>query len=193
MNAMKVEDSTLAVARALERMGVRHYVTGSLASALHGDPRATNDADLVAELLPMHFERLQRELGGRFYLDEEDFLAATTNQRSFNLVDEVELAKVDVFCVSAEGHAGAALERSVRLPLQRDDPFSEVNVSSPEDSVISKLRWYRQGNEVSDRQWSDVLNVLSVKRATLDLEYLRRWCGELGLADLLERALRQSN
>lgn len=142
MNAMKVEDSTLAVARALERMGVRHYVTGSLASALHGDPRATNDADLVAELLPMH-------------------------------------------C--------AALERSVRLPLQRDDPFSEVNVSSPEDSVISKLRWYRQGNEVSDRQWSDVLNVLSVKRATLDLEYLQRWCGELGLADLLERALRQSN
>lgn len=33
---MKVEDSTLAVVRALERMGVRHYVCGSLASSLHG-------------------------------------------------------------------------------------------------------------------------------------------------------------
>jgi hypothetical protein len=36
---MKVEDSTLVVVRALERMGVRHDVTGSLASSLHGEPR----------------------------------------------------------------------------------------------------------------------------------------------------------
>jgi hypothetical protein len=65
---MKVEDSTLAVARALERMGVRHYLTGSLASSLHGEPRATNHADLVAELMPAHFAQLQAELGGRFFL-----------------------------------------------------------------------------------------------------------------------------
>ncbi len=190
---MKVEDSTLVVARALERMGVRHYVTGSLASALHGEPRATNDADVVAQLLPMHFERLKRELGDRFFLDEDDFRLATTSQRSFNLVDEVELAKVDVFCVRPEGHAGAALERCVRLPLERDDPFSEVNVSSAEDCVISKLRWYRLGNEVSDRQWRDVIGVLSAKQGSLDVSYLRRWCRDLGVEDLLERALAQSS
>ena len=98
---MKVEDSTLAVVRAFERMGIAHYVTGSLASSLHGDPRATNDADLVAVLSPMHFKRLKAELGERFYLDEEDFLHAVKEERSFNLVDEIELAKVDVFCVRA--------------------------------------------------------------------------------------------
>ena len=59
---MKVEDSTLAVVRALERMGVRHYVTGSLASSLHGEPRSTNDADIVAALRPHHFAQLVKEL-----------------------------------------------------------------------------------------------------------------------------------
>lgn len=190
---MKVEESILAVARALERMGVRHYVTGSLASALHGEPRATNDADLVAELVPAHFERLRRELGDRFYLDEEDFLGAATNQRSFNLVDEVELAKVDVFCVRDEGYAGAALARTVRLPLERGDPFSEVDVSSAEDCVISKLVWYRRGNEVSDRQWRDVLGVLASQKGTMDRAYLRHWCRALGVDDLLERALQQTS
>ena len=80
---MKVEDSTLAVVRALERLGVRHSVTGSLASALHGEPRATNDADVVADLRPAQFERLKAELGGRFFLDEDDFVHATTSERSF--------------------------------------------------------------------------------------------------------------
>jgi hypothetical protein len=58
---MKVEDSTLVVMRALERMGVRHYLTGSLASSLHGEPRATNDADLVAQLNLGHLGPLQAD------------------------------------------------------------------------------------------------------------------------------------
>jgi hypothetical protein len=188
---MKVEDSTLVVVRALERMGVRHYVCGSLASSLHGEPRATNDADIVAELLPLHFARLNRELGGRFFLDQEDFEAASTRERSFNLIDEVELAKVDVFCVRLTGYQGAAMGRVVRLPLEREDPFTEVNVASAEDTIIAKLRWYRLGGEVSDRQWTDIIGVLRAQRGRLDLDYVRRWCRDLELEPLFDRALAQ--
>ncbi len=186
---MKVEDSTLAVVRALERMGVRHYVCGSLASSLHGEPRATNDADLVAALLPGQFERLAFELKGRFYLDEDDFNVAVQTERSFNLIDEVELAKVDVFCVRPIGYQSEALQRAVRLDLQRDDPFSEVSVASAEDTVIAKLRWYRLGDETSDRQWRDIRGVLQAQTGRLDLAYVQRWCDELKLSDLLERAI----
>lgn len=186
---MKVEDSTLAVVRALERMGVAHYVTGSLASSLHGDPRATNDADIVAVLLPFHFKRLQAELGKRFYVDEEDFLHAVNESRSFNLVDEIELAKVDVFCVQHEGYQADALSRAVSLELERDDPFSSVKVASAPDVLLSKLRWYRLGGEVSDQQWRDVLGVARAQAGRLDLEYLRRWSTEQGTLDLLERVL----
>ena len=186
---MKVEESTLVVVRALERMGVQHYVTGSLASSLHGDPRATNDADLVAVLLPMHLKRLKAELGDRFYVDDEDFLHAVKEERSFNLVDEVELAKVDVFCVHPDGYQAEALARVVPLELERDDPFSSVSVASAGDVVLSKLLWYRKGGEVSDRQWRDVLGVVRAQAGRLDLEYLRRWSKEQGTLDLLERLL----
>ncbi len=189
---MKVEDSTLAVVRAMERLGVRYYVTGSLASSLHGEPRATNDSDIVAELSAVDAVRLQAELGSRFYVDPEEFAHAVANERSFNLIDEVELAKVDVFCVHAIGFQAEALTRAVRLELEKDDPFSRVAVASPEDLIVSKLRWYRLGNEVSDRQWSDLLGVVRAKAGGLDVEYVRRWCDRLGLTDLLERLLAQA-
>ncbi|MBL8920352.1 MAG: hypothetical protein JNJ54_15905 [Myxococcaceae bacterium] len=189
---MKVEDSTLAVVRALERMGVRHYVTGSLASSLHGDPRSTNDADLVAALQPHHYAALVKELGSRFYVDEEEFLRAVQSERSFNLVDEVELAKVDVFCVAPAGYQAEALSRVVSLELERDDPFSSVSVASANDVILSKLRWYRLGGETSDRQWSDLLGVARAQQGRLDLEYLRRWSREQGTSDLLGRLLEQA-
>lgn len=187
---MKVEDSTLVVVRALERMRVRHYVTGSIASSLHGIPRATNDADLVAALFEHHFAKLQRELGDRFYVDEDDFKHAVQTERSFNLVDEVELAKVDVFCVQPSGYQAEALSRVVPLELERDDPFSIVSVASAADVIFSKLRCYQLGGEVSDRQWADLVGVVGAQRAALDVEYLRRWATEQGTLDLLERLLK---
>jgi hypothetical protein len=98
-------------------------------------------------------------------------------------------ARVDVFCVRDSGYAGAALQRAVRLELEPGDPFSACAISSAEDCIVSKLRWYRLGGEVSDRQWRDVLGVISVCRPRLDLEYLRRWCADQNVGDLLERAL----
>lgn len=184
---MKVEDSTLVVVRALERLGVRYYVCGSLASSLHGEPRATNDADLVAVLEPGQLGALQRELGTRFEVDPEDFRAAVLHERSFNLIDEVELAKVDVFCVQPRGYQAEALARSVSLELERDDPFSAVRVASAEDTIVSKLRWYRLGGETSDRQWRDLLGVAHAQRGRLDEAYVERWCKHFGLDDLLAR------
>lgn len=186
---MKVEDSTLAVVRALERMGVAHYVTGSLASSLHGEPRSTNDADIVAALQPAHFQRLQTELGSRFYVDEEEFRFATREHRSFNLVDEIELAKVDVFCVQHDGYQGEALQRAVVLELEKDDPFSQAHVASPSDVIISKLRWYRLGGETSDRQWRDLQGVVRAQGDRLELEYVRTWTREQGTEDLFEKLL----
>jgi hypothetical protein len=60
-----------------------------------------------------------------------------------------------------------------------------------EDTVLRKLQWYRDGGEVSDRQWSDVLGILMAQGGRLDEGYLRQWSDALRLSDLLDRALRE--
>jgi hypothetical protein len=68
----------------------------------------------------------------------------------------------------------------------------EAYVQAPEDAVLSKLDWYRRGGEVSENQWRDVLGMLRQQAERLDVGYLRMWAGELGVADLLDRACREA-
>jgi hypothetical protein len=65
-----------------------------------------------------------------------------------------------------------------------------VNLASPEDVLLNKLIWYELGNRVSDQQWRDTQAIIRVQAGALDQTYLRHWAGDLGLADLLEAALR---
>jgi hypothetical protein len=65
-------------------------------------------------------------------------------------------------------------------------------VISPEDLILAELEWYRMGGEVSKCQWEDVLGVLKVRASQLDMDCMHRWANEIGVADLLERALREA-
>jgi hypothetical protein len=78
--------------------------------------------------------------------------------------------------------ASAALDESSRA----------YDLATAEDVVLGKLEWYRLGNEISERQWRDAIGVLQVQKGTLDREYLEHWARELGLGDLLARALRDA-
>jgi hypothetical protein len=96
--------------------------------------------------------------------------------------------KIDVFILKDRAFDRLQMKRRVRKPLYRDQEHM-IDIASAEDVILAKLEWYRLGNEVSDRQWQDILGVLKAQSGSLDLAYLRRWAAELGVADLLERAL----
>ncbi|MCE7873310.1 hypothetical protein DYH09_23445 [bacterium CPR1] len=59
--------------------------------------------------------------------------------------------------------------------------------------LLAKLRWYRMGGEVSDRQWRDILGILLVQAESLDPAYLEHWAERLGVLDLLEKARQQAS
>jgi hypothetical protein len=179
---------TLTVASAFEALGVRYFLGGSLASSLHGIPRATMDADLVADLGPEHVQPLVALLEESFYIAEERVRDAVRRRASFNAIHLKALLKVDVFVLGEDPYSRLEMERRRLFPLP-GLPARELPVASAEDIVLQKLRWFVLAGGTSQRQWADLLGVLKVQRGAVDLAYLDRWAGELGVKDLLVKAL----
>jgi hypothetical protein len=191
---MTVADPLVAlrgVVSALERLGVRHYLGGSLASSAFGIARATLDADLVADLRREHVAPLVAALQADYYVSAAMVNEAVARKSCFNVIHLATSYKVDVFVPKGRAYDRVALERIRKDPLDSADPVAEFFLASPEDTVLSKLEWFRLGEEISDRQWRDVIGVLKVQGDRLDEAYMAHWAVELGVRDLLERALHE--
>ncbi len=175
---------TALVTRALESLEILYAIGGSVASSLHGEPRFTRDADILADLQAHHAVPLARALALDFYVDAEVIRDAVRRRGSFNLIHLATAFKVDIF-VSKDRPFD-------RIRLARRELMEEAYVSTAEDILLAKLEWYREGGEVSERQWRDVLSILMVQEDRLEMEYLQTWASELEVADLLERAIEES-
>jgi hypothetical protein len=185
-----LEATLSSISQALEAVGVRWAIGGSLASGVHGEPRLTNDVDIVACLRVEHVAAFRRALGEVFYSDEGVVRRAVAAHDSFNLIDERTILKVDVF-VPAPGAMGEGqLDRRVAQPLSEFGP--QVFVLGAEDTILQKLRWYELGGRVSERQWTDIVSVIRIK-GSFDRDYMRQVAGGADLGDLLERALREGS
>jgi hypothetical protein len=179
----------LEVAEVLEELGVTYMVAGSLASSMHGIPRSTQDVDFVADVGEKHAQPIADRLGGRYYVDAGMISRAVRNRGSFNVIHLESMLKVDVYVPGDDPAARAELARRMTLELPQM-PERSIAIASPEDTVLQKLVWFRKGDEISERQWQDVLGIAKVKHGQLDHEYLRKWAAELGVLDLLEKVLK---
>ncbi|MCC6738707.1 MAG: hypothetical protein IT452_06650 [Planctomycetia bacterium] len=175
----------------LEELQVPYAVGGSVASAAFGEPRSTNDADVLIGLQPGHVSRLLLAMRGEFYIEEAAIRDAMKRHGSFNVIHLKQMEKIDLFVADESELDRRQLAGTIPVPLP-GIPGRSVRMSSPADIVLRKLEWFRKGHFVSDRQWRDVLGVLKVRGAQLDLAELRRAAESVGLSDLLARALRES-
>ena len=171
----------------LETLQIPYLLGGSFASSIHGATRSTRDADIVALITLDQGKRFADALGEEFYADEEAIGRAISANRSFNVIHPTSSFKVDIFVAKPSPFESSEFERRQKIELRPGLP--PVYFASAEDTILAKLRWYRLGNEISDRQWRDLVTVTKVQRARLDLCYLKHWAVELGVADLLDRAL----
>lgn len=180
---------TLRVIELLERLEIPYAIGGSLASSSHGLPRATNDADLIADIRPENVKDFVEALEKEFYIAEESIIDAINRRSSFNAIDYETGFKIDVFIPKDREFDRQQLANRVLIvvPGLNDKAY----VASAEDTVLAKLEWYKVGNEISDRQWLDILGVIKLQTGKLNIDYMRDMAKSLGVLNLLERALEQ--
>ena len=180
----------IQVARAFDALGIDYVVVGSFASSIHGEYRASGDIDIIADVDFRHIEPLVATLKDEFYIDDLTVRRAIEQGRSFNVIHLKAIFKVDIF-VPTTNLAKQQLSRRQQYKL---DPTEEqkIWIASAEDTILAKLEWYRMGKEVSELQWRDVKGIIGTQASELDNEYLNRWAERLGLLELLDRAMKDS-
>lgn len=178
-----------ALQTALDDLGVAWAIGGSIASAFYGEPRATNDVDVIVDMTEPQARRLTELLGEGFYADPDTAGEAARCRRSFNVIDTRSFIKIDIF-VPAEGPLGLGqLVRRTHVTVLPG--LAPLPVLGAEDVILQKLRWFRIGGETSERQWRDLVSVLSLVD-DLDEAYLDAAARGAGLEDLLARARNDS-
>lgn len=174
------------VAKAFKTLGVRYYVGGSVASSFHGAARSTMDVDLVADLKTNDVASFVALLQNDFYISNAAIIEAIARLSCFNLIHLATSFKVDIFISKKREFDLACMSRA--KPGKVDIHCNlEVPIASPEDMILSKLERYRLGNEVSERQWDDVVRVLKILGDQANREYFQRNAADLNVADLVEK------
>lgn len=179
-------DIALKVAAALTSVGAEYFLGGSLASSLQGEPRATNDIDFVIALPAVRISALRDALGADFEVDTDMLRDAVRHARSANAFYLPVVTKIDFFGRGYEPFDESEFSR--RRPVVVRASGETIVVKSAEDTVLRKLLWFREGGEVSEKQWRDIVSVLRISGGTIDDEYLDSWSSRLSLEGLLRRA-----
>jgi len=171
------------VAQTLDEAGVKYMVTGSLASSLQGEPRFSHDVDLVVALDEQHAAPLLRAFPPpKYYLSEPAMITAISKRQMFNLLDVTEGEKIDFWLLTEEPFDRARFGRRQRDEIDQ----VPVYVSSPEDTILAKLRWAKMCGG-SEKQFTDARQVYEFQRPILNLDYMNEWIERLDLQELWTR------
>jgi hypothetical protein len=185
-DARELLDAVDTVVRSLQRSGVSYFVTGSVASSMHGEYRATNDVDVVAALSSSDIASFIADMSEAFVADLEQAHQALVLETSFNLIHRSSFLKVDVFPLVTSFDRSAAERADVVMLTGATAP---LRIATREDILLAKLRWYRMGAESSEVQRRDIAALIALNRANFDMAYVEEWATRLNVRDLLVRFL----
>ncbi|WP_205369433.1 hypothetical protein [Thermoleptolyngbya sp. PKUAC-SCTB121] len=174
-----------------QSLGVDYYITGGVAATAYGEPRTTQDLDVVLnlnpDLNPADLTQLisALEAAGFYVPGVEEVLTRQT--RTLQIIHQETILQADLVLSGADAFDMEKFRRRRRLSIPNRGDFY---FASPEDLILSKLQW-RQSSQ-SEKQWRDILGILKTQTDQLDIAYLQHWSAQLGVAADLEQAFQES-
>ncbi len=165
----------------MEAQKIAYRIVGSMASMVYGEPRFTNDVDIVVELRPEHVPALCAAFAPpEYYLAEHAVRDAIARKFQFNILHPASGLKVDIVLPHDTEFARSEAKRIQRIssPGEYDAWFG-----SPEDVLLSKLVYFQLGGGVSEKHLRDIAGMMKVLRENLDREYILEWAAKLGVAE----------
>jgi hypothetical protein len=168
------------VVNVFEQLRIPYLVTGSVAAMAYGEPRLTNDIDVVARLKESHIAGLVKAFpADEYYLSEDMIREAIRRGTQFNIIHPASGLKVDVII-----GRDTPFDRSRFSRIKRIHPADEyaANFAAPEDVIIKKMQYYRDGG--SEKHLRDITGIMKVGGKSIDREYLTEWAERLGLTEI---------
>lgn len=184
---MELYDLLAQVVETFERLRIPYLVTGSVASMAYGEPRLTNDVDVVAGIREPDIPGLLAAFpAGDFYLSEDAIREAIQRQGQFNIIHPGSGLKVDVIV-----RKDTPFDRSrfARTRIVRPAESYAAVFASAEDVIIKKMEYYREGG--SEKHLRDITGMLKVSRDEIDQTYIAEWADRLGLRDIWDMIQRR--
>jgi hypothetical protein len=168
------------VVSVLERLEIPYLITGSVAAMAFGEPRLTNDIDIVAAIDEKHFrDFLMSFPPEEFYVSEEAVREAILRQDQFNIIHPESGIKIDVIIKQNTLFDDSRFKRSRRLyPAES----YQANFAAPEDVIIKKMEYYKAGG--SEKHLRDIAGILKISAEIVDWDYITKWAERLDLTEV---------
>lgn len=173
----------------LDRVGIRYLITGSQATIAYGEPRFTNDIDVVTEL---DSSRVTEFCAGfpvpEYYVSLAAAQEAVRSRGMFNIIHPESGLKIDVVISKGTPFDDLKLSRGRKIALAKDTLATFI---SPEDIILKKMEWHRMGG--GERHLKDITGVMKVQGEKLDRKYITEQSEKLHVADLWQQLLEQES
>jgi hypothetical protein len=172
------------IAATFDALGARYVIVGSMASTAYGEPRLTNDIDVVVDLRPSHVNAFCEAFAAPdYYLSRPAVESAISKKFQFNILHPASGMKVDCIIPSVGEHDRLQLGRG--RAITRSDGNYTVVFASPEDVIIKKMEYYREGG--SEKHLRDITGVLKMQGDKIDRPYILYWAQKLQLIPVWEK------
>ena len=168
------------VVQAADQLSLRYFITGSTATIYYGEPRFTNDIDVVIDLSDKQVDSFCELFPyPDFYVSQQAVREAIFRRSQFNVIHPASGMKVDFMIPGSSAFNRSRFERA--RPMEIGNNHQGL-FASPEDAIIKKMEYYRLGG--SEKHLRDITGVLRSGKGQIDHAYITHWANQMGLTEV---------